>query len=98
MTNEQLSILLSNLAARLDTAIQRADNLCSDDEPRHVSHRHKGLGVLSGFWTPEIEKAKPEEWETVQGGVIALDELREIVRELEQQAMILCSAQQKAEK
>jgi hypothetical protein len=97
MTNEQLSILLSHLAARLDAAIQHADSLCCDDEPRHVIHQYKGLGFWAGFWTPEKERTHPEKWETVRGDVIALDGVRGIVRTIEEQVMILRGASQKAE-
>lgn len=96
MTNEQLSILLSHLVARLDAAIQHADSVCCDDEPRHIIHQYIGPGMWAFSWTPEREKASPDDWETVHGDVIALDGVREIVRTIEEQVMILRGASQKA--
>jgi hypothetical protein len=84
MTNEQLKILLVNIAERLYLAIAEADAQL-DGVQRHKSERYIGKNPLkSAFYHKD-----PDEWEEYEEGVVALDPIRTVVDDLKDQANML---------
>lgn len=62
MTNEQLYVLLRNIAERLQDAIDETREMLPDEAPRHVQWDHRLAGWCPGAQLPH---RNPEDWQMV---------------------------------
>jgi hypothetical protein len=84
MTNEQLSIFMTHVIARLELAVETVDGALEGVEgiERHEQQRYTGGRALTAF----MGARDPEDWETFEGDARVLDPIREVICELRDQA------------
>jgi len=94
MSNEQLAIMLLNIIARLEKATFIADEkLLIHKVTRHKESKYIGKNLIPPIQT----KKEGKDWVLIDGDVVALDEIRNVIDDIKEQADILVEVLLKTE-
>ncbi len=86
MSNEQLKIMLLNIIARLEKAIVLADEqLLIHEVKRHKEPKYIGDNLIPPF----LSEKQGKDWVLIDGDAVALDEIRNVIDDIKEQADIL---------
>ena len=84
MTNEQLAVFLGQYRTRLEDALAEAEANLPKDIERELDYEYVGKAArfeLSRFFSSPL--MNPDDWAERPGGAIALEPIREVVCDIE---------------